>query len=932
MNVKFTVSLLYSLLVFVTVSSQEIPPISIFNPEDYGAGNQNWDISQDSDKNIYVANDLGLLRYNGNQWDFYSSPNETIIRSVATAKQKIYTGCYMDFGFWEMNANKQLEYTSLVTSLGIEPLEDEQFWDIVFVKDLVLFQSLNRIYIYNSTQNTYTIIHSDSTILKLFQTNEAIYFQKENMGLYTIQNGKELLVSKERILKDNAIVQLFSHGKGLLFLTSDSGFYLLEDKTISPYFQNLEPLLNNKTVYSAIQDSKGNFILGTISHGLLMITNDGVFRYQINNKKGLGNNTVLSISEDIDHNIWLALDTGINCINTSSSVEQYSPDYGEIGAVYCSALYQGNLYLGTNQGLFFRNQSTKNPFQLIKNTEGQVWDLVVLKGSLFCGHHSGTFQIRADTAIPISNITGTWSIKEIPGYDTLLLQGNYSGLYVLEKIKNTWGLKNKMEGFSMSSRFFEYYDKHIFVNHEYKGVYKLKPSEDFLTVQSIQKEPISKGLHSSLVQFNGDLLYSFKNGILKYQTETKQFIKDSIIEKALFTKDYSSGNLIETEGDNYLWYFSTKGISYLKKNSIMNVPEHGFIALPEKLRKSVVYYENITRLEKHLYLIGTTEGYLRLNLSPRDQVTQDIRIDKVWLRDKGNSKHYKNPKTKALFSTQENNIGISFVVPQYDKFNITEYQYRLEGFYDTWSSWTTDALVSFDNLPYGDYMFQVRARQNGKVGEHLEKYMFSIERPWYIGTAMLFLYAILFIAFSFMMHTIYKKYYRHQQSKALQEKEQELHLQQLESQQQLMQLENEKLQQDIDNKSRELAIATMSLIKKNEFLHTIKATLKSKDDLQVPKVLKIIDKNLNGTDDWQLFEKAFNNADKDFLKNIKSIHPNLTPNDLKLCAYLRLNLSSKEIAPLLNISPRSVEVKRYRLRKKMGLAHEISLTNYIIDL
>ena len=81
-----------------------------------------------------------------------------------------------------------------------------------------------------------------------------------------------------------------------------------------------------------------------------------------------------------------------------------------------------------------------------------------------------------------------------------------------------------------------------------------------------------------------------------------------------------------------------------------------------------------------------------------------------------------------------------------------------------------------------------------------------------------------------------------------------------------------------------------------------------------------------------MFEEAFNNADKDFLKKVKSIHPSLTSNDLRLCAYLRSNLSSKEIAPLLNISSRSVEVKRYRLRKKMDLSHEANLTNYILEI
>jgi AraC family chitin signaling transcriptional activator len=81
-----------------------------------------------------------------------------------------------------------------------------------------------------------------------------------------------------------------------------------------------------------------------------------------------------------------------------------------------------------------------------------------------------------------------------------------------------------------------------------------------------------------------------------------------------------------------------------------------------------------------------------------------------------------------------------------------------------------------------------------------------------------------------------------------------------------------------------------------------------------------------------LFKEAFNNADKKFIKKVKSKHPDLTPNDLRLCAYLRLNLSSKEIAPLLNISHRSVEVKRYRLRKKMNLSHNLNLTNYILEI
>ncbi len=123
----------------------------------------------------------------------------------------------------------------------------------------------------------------------------------------------------------------------------------------------------------------------------------------------------------------------------------------------------------------------------------------------------------------------------------------------------------------------------------------------------------------------------------------------------------------------------------------------------------------------------------------------------------------------------------------------------------------------------------------------------------------------------------------------------------------------------------------MNIIKKNEFLTQLKnklAEANKKEDIQ--EVISIINKNIAEKDNWKLFKEAFDNADKDFLQSVKKEHPNLTSNDLKLCAYLRLNLSSKEIAPLLNISVRSVEIKRYRLRKKMNLEHDQGLVEYIL--
>ena len=161
----------------------------------------------------------------------------------------------------------------------------------------------------------------------------------------------------------------------------------------------------------------------------------------------------------------------------------------------------------------------------------------------------------------------------------------------------------------------------------------------------------------------------------------------------------------------------------------------------------------------------------------------------------------------------------------------------------------------------------------------------------------------------------------------------QLELKEIEKKQALMVIENEKLSQDIDGKNRELAISTMSMIKKNQFLSKIKKDLKQVDSTQkASSVINIIDRHLNNQDDWKFFEEAFNNADKDFLKKVKNYHPSLTNNDLRLCAYLRLNLSSKDIAPLLNISLSSVEIKRYRLRKKMNLSRNEGLTDHLLSL
>ena len=152
------------LLFSVKLLAQELPPIVKYSPSVYAAGNQNWMISQDKNQYIYFANNDGLLEFNGSNWTLYKSPNETIIRSVRVIGDKIFSGCYMEFGFWNKQNDGRLKYTSLSQKIKTKILDDEHFWDILKFDQWVLFQSLNRIYVYDTKLNKFSIITPKSNI------------------------------------------------------------------------------------------------------------------------------------------------------------------------------------------------------------------------------------------------------------------------------------------------------------------------------------------------------------------------------------------------------------------------------------------------------------------------------------------------------------------------------------------------------------------------------------------------------------------------------------------------------------------------------------------------------------------------------------------------------------------------------------------------
>ena len=926
--------LLITLLKFAFTFSQENFPIQNFLPSEYQAENQNWAISQSSDKLIYVANSKGLLEYNGASWTLYPSPNETIMRSVKVVDDRIYTGCFMEFGYWLKNELGILEYSSLSKSINVDLIEDEEFWNIISVDEYIVFQSLKRIYIYNIADGSLSTIDSDSTITKMFKIGQNIYFQRMGKGLYKIEAGRDFLLLEHPIVKEDEVINLFESERGLLVLTKQNGFYRLEDNVLDISNEFPNDFLSNLSLYDGLQLRDKSYVLGSISNGLIHISESGKVLSQINQNTGLSNNTILSLFEDVDDNIWLGLDYGISYVNVDAPFKVFNDTKGVLGSVYASAIHNENLYLGTNQGLFYKKLDSRDGFSFIAGTQGQVWCLKKVDNTLFCGHNTGTFLIDNNSADKISSVQGTWDIAKLGDRTDLVLQGNYDGLYILEKLNNSWKLKNKIKGFNNSSRYFETLGNQIFVNHEYNGVFELTVDDSFSEVKNIVIDTIIRGSNSGIVKYNGDLLYAYKKGIFKYDGSNKEFKRDSLLSSIYNETEYESGKLVVDERDRRLWVFNKSNISFVAPVGLTNTPKVKSIPLTKEMRNGILGYENIIRLDdSKRYLLGNTAGYLTIDTEKFVDSKFQVFISSLSAGETNAERKLINKNVDGGFNSNENNFKFSFYAPEYNKYLKTQYKYRLLGIYDDWSDWSNKSEIVFENLPFGDYEFQVKAKIGNTFSNNTASYKFNIAKPWYISNVMITLYIASVLLFSFFMHTMYKRHYKKQRQKLIEKNRQELELAQVQSEKEIIKIKNEQLELDNKNKGKELAASTMSIIKKNELLTTIKKELNTIDNQEsVKPVINIIDKSLKKNDDWELFQEAFNNADSNFLKNVKAIHPSLSPNDLKLCAYLRLNLSSKEIAQLLNISPRSVEIKRYRLRKKLDLNHEDNLVNYILGM
>lgn len=932
MRLIFNKLLIFSVLLVNVVLAQYHPPIQNFPPEIYQAGNQNWKIAQDDYKRTFVANNFGLLEFNGTNWKLHPTPNNTIMRSVFVNNNAVYTGSYMDFGYWLRQNDGQLAYTSLAESLNFDMIEDEQVWHILNHKQFILFQSLNRLIIYDQLKRSLRVFNPISGIIKVFISDGNIYYQDNNLSIYQVENEKSQLFIAARELQYNQVLGMINSPLGELIVTRNSGLLRYKNGNLTPLNTSLSNTLSEDVIFCFTKSRNGHLVLGSIKNGVYILSPEGELVQHIATDEGLLNNTVLAAFADDKNGLWLGLDNGLSYVHLDSPKQFYSLERSSIGTVYATQIFNGNLYIGTNQGLYFKPEKSQGPLRPIAGLDGQVWTLQVVNDVLLCGHDKGAYEIEGTLAEPLYNGTGVWLFRELN--KNQLLAGSYSGLHLFKKSLGSWKHVSHIQNFPMSSRYVESLDsEEILVSHEYKGVFKLTLNQDKTSVDHITQIPnVSTSLYASMVSFHGDICYFSKGGFFIYDSNSNRFTKKEAISAMFKNNNFTSAKMV-VDREKYLWLFERNNLIRIEKGALSNEYVINKFPLSYELRKTNTGFENISHIVQDQYLLGSSNGFFVFDTSKIETYAPEITIDALTVSSINNQKQDVDFSDEIKLSSYYNNITVNYFIANNDITDKALFRYKLEGYSNNWSEWSEDAKVSYSNLKFGAYTLSAQAMVGDVMSKKAHQISFKILRPWYFSTPLLLGYVAIMVLLFRLINSRYTKFYRREQEKLIEDNRRKLNLMALKQNEEIMRIKNEQLQDNIEQKNKELAISTMAMIKKNQFMNALLNDLEpAVENPIVSRVVRTIKRSLKNDDDWEFFEQAFDNADKDFLKRLKELHPALTNHDLKLCAYLRLNLSSKEIAPLLNISVKSVDIKRYRLRKKMDLEHNQNLTEYILSL
>ncbi len=937
-----------------------LPLIVNYNKTDFHGGAQTWDIKQDRKGLLYFANNEGLLSYDGTYWKVYPLPNRTIMRSLAIdTNDRIYAGGQGEMGFFSPKGNGFLRYESLTGLLPKPYKEFADIWNIELFNESVFFRATDRIF--ELKNNAIRVFIPQSQWQFLARAGKELIAQDRKNGLLTYRNNEWYPLKNNRLLQNEIVSGILPMGTdSLLVSTIRKRFYLIRNDSISVFIAHPDIERTPTDIYKAGKLNERELVAGTTSEGCVIMDFGGKIIQKISRTEGLQNNNVLCVFLDKEKNLWAGLNNGISLIAYNAAIRYIRPNKANELAGFSSRIFNNSLYIGTSDGAFVTPLSQENrdlsfskgEFDLIKGSGGQVWRIDEVNQQLLMGHNSGTYRLRDREAVSISS-DASWlfvpTSSVVPS--RYVLAGTYTGLKMLSFDNGKLVNQGNLQGIYESLRYLAIDNNNvIWASHPYRGIYRLDISPD-QTKYTAKLYTAADGLPSSLnnqvFRVKNQIVFATEKGAYEFDPATNRFRPSSFLSPIFGSMEL---RYLNEDAEGNIWFCSGKAIGVVHYTDAPSDKKSVITWFPELKGQILSGFENVYPYDLENIFIASEKGIIHLNYKKYISSQRKLSVEIGNVKLVGNSDSVlfggyaalrpTDRKADSSVETLSNNYNafhFEFSSPAYSLQSNIEYSYKLQGYDKAWSSWSSKTEKDYTNLPEGKYTFLIKAHDNLETESEAAAWSFVIKPPFYNTVWAYIVYGLLFLLLLYLLNT-WQKRSLDQQGRKYEEKQQQiiaLHNLEIEkSEKEIIKLQNEKLANEVLLKKRELANASMHLVEREDALSRVREELqtlykKTGHNHDVKTALQLVSELEKNKSNWDQFASHFNEISNDFLKKLKTKFPQLTNSDLKVCAYLQLNLSTKEIAQLMNISVRGVDISRYRLRKKFQLAREQSLNDFL---
>ncbi len=765
--------------------------IKNYSSKVYRAAIQNWAVIQDQRGIIYVANDRGVLEYDGKQWVLISNSNQSAVRSLALdAKGRVYVGGSNEFGFLAPNTQGQVQYISLSKDLPEDKKTFGDVWTTHITPEGICFQTDQFLFIYAPDKQQFKIIpaFADSFFFLTFLVNKQLYVFDQTYGLYKLQNGKLQLSPKGEVLKDKLIYAVLPFKKNTFLIgTRQEGLFLFrpnatkQEDIFIPFQTEADDYLKQKQIYTALSLPNGEIALCTRSGGIVMMDTQGKLKEIINQSKGLADNNVHAAFVSREGVLWLALDNGISQIDYFIPIRYWNESNGLEGTVKDICYYKGILYVATSLGVFYQQN---NRFNAVQGINTQTWSLLDFRPDantqkLLVSSNRGIYQIENAQAMPIylTDRKAVLKLYASPSQPNMIYAGLKGGLLRLRYQGGYWTDGQvieppKTEIYSIA----EEAPNVLWLGTFIDGVTRVTLNPNY-PIAKVQNFGLKNGLPSKrgnqVYLINQQIYIGTQKGIYKYHKGTIAPTQD--LGKTLGARGYGVHSLsIDLKGN--IWVANTSnhlqpiGVAYPDEEGRYHWKDMPLRSLPE-FEEAVIYADTSQKV-----WIGGSEGLFRFLPDAPSLFERDfkVHIRKIMLegdslvfggtfydaQDQQPFAHFRQTKaTVNIFEYVENGV-IEFQVaaPFFIRNEATQYRYKLVETPNNWlehllfgeitlpwTSWNKDTKRQYTNLSEGKYIFYVQARNLYGVESEVATFQFKITPPWYRSTVAYFIYFLLVV-------------------------------------------------------------------------------------------------------------------------------------------------------------------------------------------